>query len=252
LCWQHIIREDNIRPECVVVTDSTDCKVMRGQRGRMEIVVTAAGRSCHGAMPERGDNAVYKIARVIAEIEKLNARLRTDDFLGKGTITVSHVDCRTPGLCAIPDQARIHLDRRLTTGETKTAALREVRDAVRRAGVKATVTVPRYEKPTHTGLMYPSESCFPTWCAPPDAPQIQAAVDTHRSLFGRRPTVDRWTFSTNAVAIAGKFGIPCVGYGPASERVAHTVKDSVPIAQMVKCAAFYAAYPQVYCDLRVA
>ena len=34
------------------------------------------GRSCHGSMPEKGDNAVYKIARVIREIERLNKRLK--------------------------------------------------------------------------------------------------------------------------------------------------------------------------------
>jgi acetylornithine deacetylase/succinyl-diaminopimelate desuccinylase-like protein len=43
------------------------------------------------------------------------------------------------------------------------------------------------------------------------------------------------------------FGIPCVGFGPAAEEVAHTVNDSVPIEHLVKCAAMYAAFPSVYC-----
>ncbi len=248
LNWQYIIREDGVRPECVVITDSTNCKILRGQRGRMEIGITARGRSCHGSMPHKGDNAVYKIARVIAEIEKLNARLPSDDFLGKGTVTVSYVDCKTPSMCAVPDQAYIHLDRRLTAGDTKTSALREVRAAVKRAGVSATVKVARYEKPTHTGLVYPTDSYFPTWCEPEDAPQVTAAVEVYRGLFKRKPKVGRWTFSTNGVSIAGMFGIPCVGFGPALESVAHTVNDSVPIAHLVKCAAFYAAFPGIYCQ----
>ncbi len=247
LCWQYIVREGGIRPDCVVLTDSTDCKVLRGQRGRIEIGVTTRGRSCHGSMPHKGDNAVYKIARVIGEIERLNDRLATDAFLGKGTVTVSHVDCRTPSLCAVPDGAYIHLDRRLTAGETKATALREVREAVRRAGVRATVAVPTYDRPTHTGLVYPTEKYFPTWVAQADAPQVAAAVETFRRLFGRRQVPGRWTFSTNGVSIAGMFGIPCVGFGPAPERVAHTVNDSVPIEHLVRCAAFYAAYPSLYC-----
>ncbi len=72
LCWQYIVNEDKIRPDVVVVTDSTDCKILRGQRGRMEIGVTCLGKSCHGSMPEKGDNAVYKIAKVVREIEALN------------------------------------------------------------------------------------------------------------------------------------------------------------------------------------
>jgi putative selenium metabolism hydrolase len=248
LNWQYIVGEDGVRPECVVITDSTNCRILRGQRGRMEIGVTTVGRSCHGSMPHKGRNAVYDIARVIGEIEKLNGRLRVDTFLGKGTITVTYVSCQTPSMCAVPDRAYIQLDRRLTTGETKSSALREVREAVKRAGVRAAVKVCRYEQPTHTGLVYPTESYFPTWLAAEDAPQVQAAVTTYRTLFKRKPQIGGWTFSTNGVSIAGMFGIPCVGFGPAPEHVAHTVNDSVPIAHLVKCAAFYATFPHVYCS----
>jgi len=247
LCWQYIVQEDNFRPDVVVVTDSTDCKILRGQRGRMEIGVTATGRSCHGSMPHKGDNAVYKIAKIAREIEKLNGKLGKDPFLGNGTITVSYVDCKTPSLCAVPDRAYLHIDRRLTTGETKARALREVREAVRRAGVKAKVEVPMYERASYTGLTYPTEKYFPTWLMAEESLPVQSAVDTYRALFRRKPTVSRWTFSTNAVSINGMFGIPCVGFGPAPESVAHTVNDSVPIKQIVDCAAFYATFPYVYC-----
>jgi putative selenium metabolism hydrolase len=246
LCWQYIVKEGGVRPDCVVITDSTNCQVLRGHRGRMEIGVTTSGRSCHGSMPHKGDNAVYKIARVVRQIEMLNQRLAEDPFLGKGTITVTYIDCQTPSVCAVPNGAFIHLDRRLTTGDTKASALGEVRDAVRRAGVGAKVKVLRYAEPSYTGLIYETEKYFPTWCEPPDAPQVRAAVQAYRSLFGKRPNVSRWTFSTNGVSIAGMFGIPCVGFGPAPENVAHTVNDSVPIDQLVRCAAFYATFPGQY------
>lgn len=249
LCWQYIVNEDKIRPDAVVVTDSTNCQILRGHRGRMEIGVTAKGKSCHGSMPEKGDNAVYKVAKIAVEIEKLNRRLKKDAFLGKGTITVSYVDCKTPSLCAVPGQAYIHLDRRLTVGDTKASAVAEVKDAVKRAGVKAKVEVLRYDRPSYTGLTYETEKYFPTWCEPEDALQVEAAIRTHRETLGKVPTLHRWTFSTNGVSIAGMFGIPCVGFGPAPENVAHTVNDSVPIQHLVDCAAFYAAYGQAYCDL---
>ena len=249
LCWQYIVNENKIRPDAVVVTDSTNCNILRGHRGRMEIGVTCKGKSCHGSMPEKGVNAVYKIAKVVNEIEKLNDRLKTDQFLGKGTITVSYVDCKTPSLCAVPGQAYIHLDRRLTVGDTKASAVKEVKEAIKRAGVKAKVEVLRYARPSYTGLTYATEKYYPTWCEPEDALQVQAAIKTYRETLGGKPTVHRWTFSTNAVSIAGMYGIPCVGFGPAPESVAHTVNDSVPIEHMIKCAAFYARFPQAYCDL---
>ncbi|HUB24542.1 MAG TPA: YgeY family selenium metabolism-linked hydrolase [Tepidisphaeraceae bacterium] len=249
LCWQYIVKEDKIRPECVIVTDSTNCKVLRGQRGRMEIGITATGRSCHGSMPEKGDNAIYKIAKIVREIEKLHKMLKKDTFLGNGTVTVSYVDCKTPSRCAVPGEAFIQLDRRLTTGETAAMALKQVRQAVKNAGVEAKVELLKYSAKAYTGLVYPTDSYFPTWVEAEDAPQVRAAVEAHRSLFGKKPTVSRWTFSTNGVAIDGMFGIPCVGFGPAAEEVAHTVNDSVPVEHLVRCAAMYAAFPGTYCGL---
>jgi putative selenium metabolism hydrolase len=252
LCWQYIVKEDGIRPECVVITDSTNCKVLRGQRGRMEIGVTFLGKSCHGSMPEKGDNAVYKAAKVVNEIEKLHKRLRKNKFLGNGTVTVSYIDCKTPSRCAVPGQAFIQLDRRLTTGDTADSALAEVRDAVKRAGVQAKVELLKYAEKAYTGLTYSTDKYFPTWVEEEDAPQVRAAVEAHKKLFNKKPIVDRWTFSTNGVSIAGMYGIPCVGFGPAAEEVAHTVNDSVPIEHLVRCAAMYAAFPGTYCALPAA
>ena len=249
LCWQYLVNEEKIRPDAVVVTDSTNCQILRGHRGRMEIGVTCVGRSCHGSMPDQGDNAVYKIARIVREIEQLHQRLHHDPFLGKGSIAVTHIECKSPSLCAVPGQAYIHLDRRLTIGDTRQSALVEVKEAIERAQVKAKAKVLRYTEPSYTGLIYETEKYFPTWCQPEDALQVSAAVKTHRDVLGSAPTMHCWTFSTNAVAIAGMFGIPCVGFGPAPERVAHTVNDSVPIDHLVRCAAFYARFGQAYCDL---
>src|SRR5438876_735703 len=195
LCWQYIVNEDKIRPECVVITDSTNCKVLRGQRGRMEIGVTALGKSCHGSMPEKGDNAVYKIAKVINEIEKLHKRLKKDKFLGNGTVTVSYVSCKTPSRCAVPGAAYIQLDRRLTTGDSAESALREVRDAVKRAGVQGKVELLKYAEKAYTGLVYETDKYFPTWIEEEDAPQVRAAVEAHKALFSKKPVVSRWTFS---------------------------------------------------------
>ncbi|MEI6196816.1 MAG: YgeY family selenium metabolism-linked hydrolase, partial [Verrucomicrobiota bacterium] len=85
LCWQYLLNVENLKPELVVITEPTNMNIYRGHRGRMEIRVEVKGKSCHGSAPERGDNAIYKIARIALEIEKLNKRLKNDPFLGKGT-----------------------------------------------------------------------------------------------------------------------------------------------------------------------
>ncbi|MDX2472830.1 MAG: YgeY family selenium metabolism-linked hydrolase, partial [Candidatus Krumholzibacteria bacterium] len=166
LCWHHILSEKTINPELVVSTEPTGLKIHRGQRGRMEIRVRVKGRSCHGSMPHLGDNAIYKIAPAIQAIEKLNDNLKTDDFLGKGTCTISWIGCQTPSLCAVPDEAEFHIDRRLTVGETRESALAEVQQAVKAAGVEAEVFTLTYEEKAWTGLIYPMDKYDPTWILP--------------------------------------------------------------------------------------
>ena len=102
LAWLYILREDGIKPDCVLITEPTNLQVYRGQRGRMEIEVHLRGRSCHASAPERGDNPIYKMTTLLREIERLNTRLRDDKFLGKGTITVTQIRSLSPSLCAVP------------------------------------------------------------------------------------------------------------------------------------------------------
>ena len=127
LCWQYIYNEDKIKPEFVVITEPTDGNIYRGQRGRMEIRVDVKGISCHGSAPERGDNAIYKMADILQEIRDLNPKLKDDAFLGKGTVTVSEIFYTSPSRCAVADGCSISLDRRLTDGETYTMALDQIR-----------------------------------------------------------------------------------------------------------------------------
>ncbi|MGD9638811.1 MAG: YgeY family selenium metabolism-linked hydrolase [Alphaproteobacteria bacterium] len=247
-CWQYILKEKvlNPQPEVVVITEPTNLNIYRGHRGRMEIGVTTKGVSCHGSAPERGVNAVYKMAKVINEIEKLNDRIKDDAFLGKGTVTVSYIDCKTPSLCAVPDRAYIHLDRRLTAGETKESAVAEVKEAVKLAGVEADVEVLRYDVPSYTGFSYEVEKYYPTWVLEREHKACKAAVEAYKSTIGGEPKVDKWTFSTNGIATMGMMGIPTVGFGPANEIYAHSIDDQCPVEHLVKAAAFYAAFPQKY------
>jgi putative selenium metabolism hydrolase len=113
LCWQYIINEDKLAPEFVVITEPTDGRIHRGQRGRMEIKVTTKGMSCHGSAPDRGDNAIYKMAPIILDLKALNEKLPRDNFLGKGTLTLSEIFFTSPSRCAVADRCWISVDRRL-------------------------------------------------------------------------------------------------------------------------------------------
>ncbi len=246
LCWQYIVRELGLEPEFVLSTEPTDGGIYRGQRGRMEINVKVNGLSAHGSAPERGDNAIFKMGPILAELQELHGRLATDPFLGKGSLTVSEIFFTSPSRCAVADSCAVSIDRRLTAGEDGETALQQIRDlpAVRAAG--AEVSLYRYEKPSYTGLVYPTDCYFPSWVLPEEHIVTRSAVEAYTSLFNEQPRVDKWTFSTNGVAISGIFGIPCVGFGPGKESQAHAPNEKTWKADLVRCTAFYAALPLVY------
>jgi putative selenium metabolism hydrolase len=242
LCWQYLLKEEKLKPEFVVITEPTNMNIYRGHRGRMEIRVEVKGRSCHGSAPERGDNAIYKISRIALEIEKLNERLRNDPFLGKGTVTVTEVRSSSPSLCAVADEAGLHLDRRLTFGETKESALAEVQDAARGAGYPdAKVFVLKYSEAAYTGKVYPTEKYYPTWVLEESSSYLKNAVAAYTAVLGKKPLVDKWTFSTNGIAIAGMQDIPCLGLGPGNEVYAHAPNEACPVEHLSGAVAFYTA-----------
>jgi putative selenium metabolism hydrolase len=240
LCWKYIIEEDGIRPEAVVITEPTDGGLYRGQRGRMEIEVEFRGVSAHGSAPERGKNAIYMASRACLAAERLNEGLAVDAFLGKGSVALSQFVSGSPSLCAVADYARIHLDRRLTWGETRESALAEIEALVQ--GEEARVFLLDYEEAAYTGRRYGMEKYYPTWKWPEEHPSVAAGARAYNALFGRRPRIGKWTFSTNAVTISGIYGIPAVGFGPGAEAMAHAPNEKTPVEELVNAAAFYAAY----------
>ena len=187
LCWQYIINEDKIRPEFVVSTEPTDGGIYRGQRGRMEIRIDVKGVSCHGSAPERGDNAIYKMADILQDVRALNENDDADGteikglvkmlnpkynpdweearFLGRGTVTVSQIFYTSPSRCAVADSCAVSLDRRMTFGETWESCLDEIRalPSVKKYGDDVVVSMYNYDRPSYTGCVYEIECYFPTW-----------------------------------------------------------------------------------------
>ena len=240
LCWKYIIEEDGIKPDFAISTEPTNLNIYRGHRGRMEMHVSFYGVSSHGSAPERGKNAIYTASKVAIEIEKLNEHLAYDDFLGKGSVIISEFISESPSLCAVSDFARLHLDRRLTWGETKESAVKEIEQLIE--GMNAKVEILYYEEEAYTGLKYGMEKYYPTWKIPEDHKIVQTGVRAFTNLFRKKPKIDKWTFSTNGVVINGIYGIPTIGFGPGNEVLAHAPNEKVAIDDLVIASAFYAGF----------
>lgn len=294
MCWQYIVNKDlpkwgiqKEQIEFVISTEPTDGGIYRGHRGRMEIRVDVKGVSCHGSAPERGDNAIYKMADILQDVRALNENDAEEGteikglvkmldpkynpehyedarFLGRGTCTTSQIYFTSPSRCAVADSCSISIDRRMTAGETWDSCLQEIRDLphVKQYGDDVKVSMYMYDRPSWTGEVYETESYFPTWINKKESAHVKALEDAHLALFGAertcpnseiahekragRPLTDKWTFSTNGVAIQGRYGIPCVGFGPGAESQAHAPNEITWKSDLVTCAALYVAACNLY------
>ena len=233
--------DPKIRPDFVVIGEPTKMNVYRGHKGRIELKVTAKGVSAHAASNHVGINAIYLLLPVIAGIRDLEPTLGDDPFLGHGKITVSDMIVKTPSINAVPDEAVIYIDRRMTFGESQEEAIAQVEALIpEESKDRVKVEALFYDVPSYTGFVFPVDKYFPAWAIPEDHALVQAGLETRRLLGLEDAPAGKWSFSTNGIYWAGKAGIPSIGFGPGDEVTAHTVQDSVKLDDVVKAAEFYA------------
>jgi len=241
-----LVEVEGIRPDFVVIGEPTTMKIYRGHKGRVEMEVVAKGRSAHAASNHLGDNAIYKLLPVIEGISKLEPELGDDPFLGHGKITVSDMHVKTPSINAVPDEAKIYIDRRMTFGEDKDEAVAQVAALIpEESKDDIEVNVLQYRDESYTGFVFEVEKYFPAWALPEEHPLVQAGVEAASAYLGHAVPTGKWSFSTNGIYWMGKAGIPSIGFGPGNEIYAHTTEDQVPLQEVVDSTGFYALFPSI-------
>jgi putative selenium metabolism hydrolase len=238
--------DPKVRPDFVVIGEPTKMNVYRGHKGRVELKVVAKGRSAHAASNHLGDNAIYSLLPVIAGIRDLEPKLGDHPFLGHGKITVSDMHVQTPSINAVPDEAVIYIDRRMTFGESKEEAIAQVEDLIPPEYKDRVKVEPLfYDEPSYTGFVFPVDKYFPAWALEEEHPLVQAGLETRKTIGFPMAPAGKWNFSTNGIYWAGKANIPSIGFGPGDEETAHTIIDSVALDDVVKATEFYALLPGI-------
>ncbi|NWF70012.1 MAG: YgeY family selenium metabolism-linked hydrolase [Chloroflexi bacterium] len=226
---------DTLKPDFVVIGESTDLNLNHGGRGRAEIRLEAIGRPAHSSNPQAGINAVHRMLPAIHAIEALPPR--ADAFLGKGIMALTDIISDPyPGYSVIPGRCTVTYDRRLLAGESIESLTRELQalPALREVGVQVVTG----EHTTYTGAVLRAPKFFPAWKFEAAHPFVQAALNGLRAA-GLTPALGAYSFCTNAAASAGMYGIPTVGFGPSQETMAHIIDEYVEIAHLSAAARGY-------------
>jgi len=245
--------DPKVRPDFVVIGEPTKMQVYRGHKGRIELKITARGRSAHAASHYLGDNAVYKMAAIIAQVRELDYQMRqglgAHPLQGVPSVVVTDVEARTASLNAVPDEFAVYLDRRLTSSEPREHVLAQTRGLIpdyQQDEIRVEELF--YDQPSYTGFRFPVSKYYPAWVLDERHPFVEAGQRAVEALWGGRRPAGCWDFSTNGTYWAGKAGIPTIGLGPGDEKTAHMRDENVPLDEVVAAAEWYALLPSVLRD----
>lgn len=231
-----------VNPDYVVIGEASQLNLKIGQRGRAEIVVETIGKPCHSANPEKGINAVYKMAKVIEAIRTLVPTKHP--VLGKGILELTDIKSAPyPGASVVPEHCRVTYDRRLLVGETKESVLAPINELLEKLmaedpqlKVKASYAVG--QERCHTGSIIEGERFFPGWLYDENDDFVQAVYKKLQKK-GFTPEITQYNFCTNGSHYAGEAGIKTFGLGPSRENLAHTVDEYLELEQLTKITECY-------------
>jgi acetylornithine deacetylase/succinyl-diaminopimelate desuccinylase family protein len=196
-----------------VVGEPTELAIVNAHKGSLWFRATTRGRACHGAMPERGENAITKMTRIIGKLERdFIPRLarRRHPVLGRATMNIGTIRGGSK-VNIVPDLCAMEVDLRTLPGDDHAALLRKLRAMPGRPEIEVMTDC--------VGLQTPAGNPF--------VRQLAAAG-------GGRCAGAPWF--CDAAVFAGR-GVPAVAFGPGSIRQGHTKDEFTSVSQVERCEA---------------
>jgi len=242
---ESLLERGEVRPDVVIIGESTGGDVCTGHRGRAELIVEIRGTAGHASAPERAHNPLFHMAAVLPLIAEFSATLGDNPVLGRATATPTSVETLPSSYNVIPDIARIIIDWRVLPGTSADDAVRRLDAFLRqRARIESPfvldVRFSHEEQRTWTGNERDRRMFTPGFLMDRAHPVVTAAAAAVESSTGRVPAVRPWTFATDGGHTCGVHAIPTIGYAPGEERHAHTNRERLDLAA---ARTAYEAYP---------
>jgi succinyl-diaminopimelate desuccinylase len=220
------------RAGAIVVAEPTANYPYIGHKGLAWFEIETEGVTAHGSMPEVGDNAILKMARVIGDLEKFRFPVDDHAVMGKPTLNVGTI---RGGLNtnSVPDEARITVDTRTVPGvdHAHLCASLESLLAPRGAHVRKIVDTPSlYTEPSNEWVQEVFEICTP--------------------FLDGRPTPKTITFSTDGSDLKRGFGgPPAVILGPGEPKLAHQTDEWCSMQRIDQSVDMFRSIMRRWCAL---
>jgi succinyl-diaminopimelate desuccinylase len=220
------------RAGAIIVAEPTSNYPYVGHKGLAWFEVETLGVTAHGSMPEEGDNAILRMAKVIGDLEHFRFPVESHDVMGRPTMNVGtiHGGLNTN---SVPDEARITVDTRTVPGIDHGHLCKSLESllAPRGARVRKIVDTPSlYSEPADAWIQEVFEACTPA--------------------LGERPTPKTITFSTDGADLKRGFGgPPTVILGPGEPRLAHQTDEWCSMHRIEQSVDLFRTLAKSWCRL---
>ncbi|UCD57723.1 MAG: M20/M25/M40 family metallo-hydrolase [Candidatus Hydrogenedentota bacterium] len=226
-----LLEDSGIRADMSVSGEATGLDVCLGHRGKLEYTITTYGKTAHGAMPELGINAIYKMNDFISELRR-SYRPPTHPVLGDCTYTVLECGAEPGRLTPItPDKCWIAFDRRYLPSESTDSVQEEIEAIFR--------TLQQHDPEFKATIV--NDKDFPPFYCDEREEVVSLMRSARGTVLGKDKMPRSWRFGVDGTFIHAA-GMPCVGLGPGIETFAHTPQDHVPIDQLAAACEIYAEF----------
>lgn len=223
--------EDGIRADLAIIAEPTELDLVTCHKGAIRWKIRTNGVACHSSTPDRGDNAIYRMARVVELVREYaeGLRLRTPhSILGPPTMSVGRIE-GGQSVNVVPDWSEIEIDRRVIPGEP---AADRIGDLKRFLDDRLGPEDRRFVEFSDPWVDMPalSDAAGRVWVG-----ELTAVI---ARASGKVPRVIGVPYGTDAGPLA-EAGIPCIVLGPGDIAQAHTRDEWIELDQVTRAAETY-------------
>lgn len=210
--------------DLAIIGEPTSLKTVCKHKGCLWADIHTSGVAVHGATPERGVNAIVKMASIVQALDTqfrqhLIAVGGVDEWLGINTINLGMIKGGTRSNI-VADHCTLRVDMRTTPG-------------LNRAGGAVTVLSEFVKRLDPSAVVEPLPETFPL-DTDTAHPLVQRLVDCGAELTGAP-----WFCDAAFLAAAGT---PAVAIGPGSIDQAHTKDEFIRVQDLEDGAAFFTRF----------
>jgi len=211
-------RVEELNIVAAITGEPTRSCLITKHKGACRYTIQSRGKAAHGSTPELGENAIYKISRVVEKLERYAELLSQEegrDFIERGSLNVGKIEGGI-GFNIVPDRCVVDVDRRLGISESIEGA-KEAIETIAQSEADTEVATFLERPPLETD----NENWFPK------------ALAESAKRAGIETAFREVAFMTNGVAYASA-GVPTVVFGPGDIEQAHKVDEYIDAGEMEK------------------